>query len=511
MGSMKKSLFMFVFLAGSNVLAQQWTAPQNLIPGDVGGSWTTGGGAHSLAVRGDTLYLVWYNASAGVVDMGHQVYFMLYDGTAWQPAQMISPLVNWRRHSWFPSCAVDPYGNLHVVWETNDFVATGISIYDIGYRRLSNGSWSSAVNVTGNAVQGYSWYPAIGCGEDGRVHIAWQDNRQGTFRIFYRQLAAGAWGGTVCLDTGGVYSTLPSLAMIGNEVAVAWQGFRDGTAQIYLKMTSDRAWGEDSCLSQSPTGAYSPALASDPAGGLHLAWEDTRDGNSEIYYRSYRNTTHSWGPVSRITSDPYHSRQPALEGWPGTTHNASLFWTDDRSGSYEVFTKVLQDGVWQPETMLTTTDGRSSLYPSPAADVNGDLNLVWTDFSPSYQLPDGSYYNSPDIFYVKGLLSKGSGTVGLETETVTPVISFLSASPNPFRNGTSIGFQVATGGKAKVTVYNIAGQKIRQLFAGELGSGASRIYWDSRDDCGNKVAAGVYLVKMEAPGGTATGKMLILR
>jgi len=506
---MKKTVMIAILLASSSVLAQQWTAPQNLMPGDVGGSWTTGVGARNLVARGDTLYLVWYNASAGVVDMGHQVYFMRYDGTAWQTGQMISPLVNWRRHSWFPSCAVDPYGDLHVVWETNDFIPTGISIYDIGYRRLSRGSWSSAVNVTGNATQVYSWYPAIGCGADGRIHIAWQDNRQGTFRIFYRQMTAGVWGSMVCLDTSGVYSTLPSLAVTGSEVAVAWQDFRDGTAQIYLKMTTGGIWGEDSCLSHSSSGAYSPALASDSTGALHLAWEDTRDGNSEIYYRSYNSLLHSWGPVTRITSDPYHSRQPALVGWGGV--NTSLFWADDRSGSYEIFSRMMQSGVWQPETMITGADGQSSLYPTAAGDDDGNVNLVWTDFSPSYQLPDGSYYNSPDIFYMRGTAGKGAGSSVPKADAGCPGIRFLSAVPNPSRNGTSIGFLVASSGEVRVAIYNIGGQKVRQLFRGRLEKGASRINWDSRDDSGQEVASGVYLVKMESTGGTATGKMLILR
>ncbi|MDP2807904.1 MAG: hypothetical protein Q8O74_07195, partial [bacterium] len=157
---MRKIILLTLLVAG-HALAQQWSPAINLMPSDPGSSWTASNQAHSLAIRGDTVYLVWYNSTWGLVNMGHQIYYKKYDGTAWGAVNiLVNDTLNYRRHSWYPSCALDAAGNLHVVWEANDFGQ--ISSYDIAYRRLSsNGSWSGVTRVTSNVVQGYSWRPVI--------------------------------------------------------------------------------------------------------------------------------------------------------------------------------------------------------------------------------------------------------------------------------------------------------------------------------------------------------------
>ena len=138
---MRKFILLALAMAGQS-WAQQWSPAINLMPSDPGSSWAASNQAHSLVVMGDTIYLVWYNSTVGLINMGHQVYFKKYDGVSWDAGNtLIGFTGNYRRHSWYPSCAMGPRGDLHVVWETNDFVQTssGASIYDIAYRRLSQG------------------------------------------------------------------------------------------------------------------------------------------------------------------------------------------------------------------------------------------------------------------------------------------------------------------------------------------------------------------------------------
>jgi len=499
-----RPILMALLLSCSLGWAQSWTPSQNLMPGDFGSSWTTGNNARSLGALGDTVFLVWYNATDTNYNTGHQVYFKMFDGTVWLAGQKISPGTNWRRHSWYPACAVDGQGSLHVVWESNDFIPTsdGASIYDIAYRRFSQGTWSGVTNVTTNSSQGYSWRPAIACGQDNLVHLAWQDNRQGTFRIFYKSLAGGStWSSDLCLSPQGIYAGFPSLAVIGSQPAVVWQDFRDGSSQIYFRKGSPSGWGQDSAISQSTYGAFAPCLAGDEAGNLHAAWEDLRDGNFEIYYRRFSAQTQSWENVIRLTDDPFFSRQPFLQCQSDGTVN--LFWADDRSGSYDIYHRRSVNNAWQPETTLTSHDGYSSLGPSAAADHSGNLHLVWSDFY--------VWYQAPDVFYMLGAYPKVSSVETQSEAMREKEVLLLPARPNPVRDGTRISMMTAESGWARLGIYNIAGQLVKELYRGHLSGGTHEFRWDAKDGNGNRVSNGLYLTRAESGGAAATGKIMVVR
>lgn len=507
---MYKIILLALVVAGQS-WAQLWSPTINLTPFDPGSSWTASNQAHSLAVQGDTIYLVWYNATWGSVNLGHQIYYKIFDGTSWGTENiLVNDTLNFRRHSWYPSCALDYAGNLHVVWETNDF--DGASIYDIAYRRLSQGIWTGVTRVTSNSSQGYSWRPVVACSPDNLVHMAWQDNRQGTFKIFYKYLAGGStWGNDLCLSPQGVYAEFPSLAVSGSEPAVVWQDFRDGSYQIYfIKYNGTAGWGQDSAISQSTYGAFSPCLAGDQAGNLHVAWEDLRDGNFEIYYRRFSAMTQTWGPVVRLTNDPYYSRQPFLQCQSDGAVN--IFWSDDRDGSYEIYRRKSVNNVWEPETTLTNFDGSASLNPSAAEDHLGNLHLVWSDFRPFFVHPDTIIYERvPDVFYMSGIYPKKTLTENQAAISGSAALSMLPARPNPLRDRTKISMTTAQSGWARVSVYNIAGQLVKELYRGQLGGGQHEFEWDARDGKGDRVSNGLYLARAEYGGAAVTGKIMVVR
>ncbi|MBI5805986.1 hypothetical protein HZA73_08065 [candidate division TA06 bacterium] len=490
--------------------AQQWSPAVNLMLSDPGSSWTASNQARSLAVQGDTVHLVWFNSTEVLANMGHQIYYKKYNGALWDTSNtLIGYMGNYRRHSWYPSCAMGPGGDLHVVWETNDFVQTsdGASIYDIAYRQLSHGIWTPSlsenpIKVTGNVSQGYSWRPVIACGLDNIAHIAWQDNRQGTFKIFYRSLTNGsAWSDYLCLSPQGVYAGFPSIALSGTQPAVVWQDFRNGSNQIYFAQKTMSGWGQDSSISQSNFGAFAPCLAGDQAGNLHVAWEDLRDGNFEIYYRRFNAQTQLWGNVLRLTKDPFYSRQPFLLCQDDST--VSLFWSDDRNGSYEIYHRQSVNNIWQPETTITTFNGSASLNPSAAMDHLGNLHLVWSDF--------GVPYLAPDIFYMTGVYAKIATSENQPPVPGSAVLAMLPARPNPLRDRTKISMTTAQSGWARVSVYNIAGQLVKEIYRGQLAGGQHEFEWDARDGKGDRVSNGLYLTRAESSGAAVTGKIMVVR
>jgi len=65
-------------------------------------------------------------------------------------------------------------------------------------------------------------------------------------------------------------------------------------------------------------------------------------------------------------------------------------------------------------------------------------------------------------------------------------------------------------GAAKVEVFDISGRRVRTLFSGDLDSGAHPLHWDGRTDSGNRVGAGVYLVRAKARSLEASRKIVLI-
>jgi hypothetical protein len=84
--------------------------------------------------------------------------------------------------------------------------------------------------------------------------------------------------------------------------------------------------------------------------------------------------------------------------------------------------------------------------------------------------------------------------------------------PNPFRGETRFLFALP-GEKAAVrlTVYDLAGRRVRSLVSGELPGGRHSVTWDGRNDEGGHVATGVYVYRLESGAQSLTRKLVLLR
>ena len=61
-----------------------------------------------------------------------------------------------------------------------------------------------------------------------------------------------------------------------------------------------------------------------------------------------------------------------------------------------------------------------------------------------------------------------------------------------------------------MTIYNVLGQPVRQVWNGPLAAGEHRLAWDGRDGQGQAVAAGVYLYRLQVGDQTRLRKMVKL-
>jgi hypothetical protein len=88
--------------------------------------------------------------------------------------------------------------------------------------------------------------------------------------------------------------------------------------------------------------------------------------------------------------------------------------------------------------------------------------------------------------------------------------------PNPFNPETWIPFRLAEDSVVTLTIYDTAGRAVRSIDVGHkpaavYESKAKAIYWDGRNDFGERVASGVYFYSLSAGDFSGTRKMLILK
>ena len=78
--------------------------------------------------------------------------------------------------------------------------------------------------------------------------------------------------------------------------------------------------------------------------------------------------------------------------------------------------------------------------------------------------------------------------------------------PNPAVEATTIPFELAETGEASLRVYDISGRLVATLVEGELACGRHEVIWDT-----SRHSSGVYLIRLEAEGVTATSRLTITR
>jgi hypothetical protein len=88
----------------------------------------------------------------------------------------------------------------------------------------------------------------------------------------------------------------------------------------------------------------------------------------------------------------------------------------------------------------------------------------------------------------------------------------LACSPNPFRHATAIHYSLPAAAPVKVSLYSASGRLVRSLEVSDLVSaGAHELTWDGRNGDGLRVAAGVYLCRVEAIDQEVSQPVVLLR
>jgi hypothetical protein len=102
-----------------------------------------------------------------------------------------------------------------------------------------------------------------------------------------------------------------------------------------------------------------------------------------------------------------------------------------------------------------------------------------------------------------------TGSLSASVDFASPVdagprdaVGAVTATPNPARSECTIRFAPSISRQTTIDVHDVAGRRVRSL--GRIPGDSVR--WDTRDDHGRRVAAGVYIVS----AGPGTARRLVV-
>jgi hypothetical protein len=102
-----------------------------------------------------------------------------------------------------------------------------------------------------------------------------------------------------------------------------------------------------------------------------------------------------------------------------------------------------------------------------------------------------------------------TGTTGVADGPTTLLLG--PATPNPGVGSTRLAFTLPSGGRVRLAIYGLRGERVRTLVDGERAAGAHTATWDGRDDSGRAVRGGTYFARLEAAGRSTVRRLVWMR
>lgn len=90
-------------------------------------------------------------------------------------------------------------------------------------------------------------------------------------------------------------------------------------------------------------------------------------------------------------------------------------------------------------------------------------------------------------------------------------IALYQNYPNPFNINTLISFDLPYSSAVNVSIYNVLGQVVRELYTGQLEAGNHQYLWDGTGSNGDYVTSGIYFYRLQAESFDKTKKMLLVK
>lgn len=300
--------------------------------------------------------------------------------------------------SWDPRIAVDPSGNVGIVY--NDNRPNGLQ--KIMFRKKTGENWSSAIMVdTGGEIgQRNNHLPSIGAAPNGDLHVVYNvwafENWRNYIGYSKYDAATDTWhDGEKISDLGGTVDHTNGhheVYVTENNLPVVVWGYdnrvNEDTEEIYLTYFDGTTWSPDIAVSEENDGfstghPYVRSIGNQKV--MILYAESTGPQTRELKYRIYDEETHDLGPIQSIAAGGIANINYVLTNTSSGSVRLLVYYkiqgtNRDKIEIYEYDVAADSFEASSHSLELTTNAGGLMLRMDMDCNASDDCAIVYTNF-----------------------------------------------------------------------------------------------------------------------------------
>jgi len=444
-----------------------------------------------------------------------QIVFSKYDPVfnIWSPP---SPLSNAGDRAEKAGIAADDNGNLFCVWQERETSGQDYAVYFTKYNGVN---WLDPVNLSGNGVENEE--ASVMVDSDGNIFVAWNDDgeKDTTNYVFCIKSSDGGqtWSAKDTLSSkdgniGGASTTSgrPFLAAGPHgKMVCAWHEEPDGhpDRESFINQYDGSKWqGEmvNMDVADSANSMY-PAVAVNSADEIFMVYVSYKSPFSLVMKKKAWADA-SWPAAPDTIAKGDNGITKPYIGIDDNDHIYVVFRRDNAAdtkyGMEEiVYVTSADDGATWSQPVRLSRENYDAGYVTLAPKIRSTgVDVLWRE----------SYRQFLDDADTTAIVYGHIDLVGTAIDDEGPgVISNFTLQqnyPNPFNPTTTIDYQLTSGSRVRLLVYNTLGQKVAELVNKKQASGKYRVRFD-----GSGLASGVYYYRLIAGTNVQTRKMLLIK
>jgi len=301
---------------------------------------------------------------------------------------------------------------------------------------------------------------------------------------------------------------------------VVWQDAREGNYSIMYARSDDggRSFGP-SIVVNMPHGtgnALNPAVAVDRQCNPHVAWEDPRNSltrSIDVFYARSYDGGETFGPNVRVNTDTEPTMQSAPVLGVGPSGDVEVAYISGTGANSDVYVSMSVDGGRTFQAMVRLNDDMGTnrqMTPCLTMDQAGSAHIAWVDFRAGGSDPDIIYAFRDNLGTISANKRVNGDGVGNEQwgpaiamDGTTPVVVWQDdrggnhdiylarrTTPSTFGPNHRVSLDTHTTNQVSPDIATATAGAVHVIWEGEQGT-AFRIYLASSTDGGTTFSTDV--------------------
>ncbi len=214
---------------------------------------------------------------------------------------------------------------------------------------------------------------------------------------------------------------------------------------------------------------------------------------------------------------PENQDQISANIWITRKHNQSIFNIAQEDG-YSGTAGSPMGTLWANTTTAAADSGSYTNFVgmhggSSQSIINDTISLYLPQDSLYFDVVFTSYTgqnNGGGFSYIR--TSVNNSELDMNDEYLIPDKYALQQNfPNPFNPRTTIHYELPKQELVQIIIFDLLGHQVKRLVDDFQGAGVNSIVWDTTNDHGQSVSAGIYIYQLQVGRILQTRKMIFLK